>query len=174
MSLLLKVEPGRLHKSSDRRDKDQARSTSQKRDHENERNRGRYAWVVIPTAIVTQLCAISRHEGKAKRGNGGKETRRLRMCQIRSELIGSDKSGRVVKHAGADERRERKRGPQLPVFRRGRARGIYKFRVREGDNVRYAGRKMRSGKKVNPEGPTRVFCRRHCAASYVKGGRCSV
>ena len=127
-----------------------------------------------PHCRSNTACAIARREGKAKGGNKGKETRGLRTCRTRLELIGSDKSGRVVKHAGADERRERKRGPQLPVFQRGRARGIYKFRVREGDNVRYAGRKMRSGKKVNPEGPTRVFCRRHRAASYVKGGRCSV
>ena len=112
---VLKAEPGRPRESSDRRDKDQARSASRKRDRENERNGGRYAWVVIPTAVVTRLCAISRREGKAKRGNGGKETKRLRTCRIRSELIESDKSGRVV-NADADERRERKWGPQLPAL----------------------------------------------------------
>ena len=100
-----------------------------------------------PHCRSNTACAIARREGKAKGGNKGKETRGLRTCRIRLELIGSDKSGRVVKHAGADERRERKWGPQLPVFRRGWVWGIYKFRVRECDNVRYAGRKMRSGKK---------------------------
>ena len=105
----MKAELGRPRESSDRRDKDQARSVSRKRDRENERNGGRYAWVVIPTAVVTRLCAISRHEGKAKRGNGGKETKRLRTCWIRSELIGSDKSGRVV-NTDADERRKGKMG----------------------------------------------------------------
>ena len=112
---MLKAELGRPRESSDRRDKDQARSASQKRDREDERNGGRYVWVVIPTAVVTRLCAISWREGKAKRGNGGKETRRLRTCRIRSELIGSDESGRVV-NTGADKRRERKWGPQLPAL----------------------------------------------------------
>ena len=111
MSLLLKAEPGRPRESSNRRDKDQAQSVSRKQDRENEWNGGQYVWVVIPTAVVTRLCAILRREGKAKRGNGGKETRRLRTCQIQSELIGSDKLGRVI-NTDADERRERKWGPQ--------------------------------------------------------------
>ena len=80
-----------------------------------------------PHCRSNTACAIARREGKAKGGNKGKETRGLRTCQIRLELIRSDKSGRVVKHAGADERRERKWGPQLPVLRQGRAQGIYKF-----------------------------------------------
>ena len=81
----LKAEPGRPRESSDRRDKDQARSASRKRDRENERNGGRYAWVVIPTAVVTRLCAISRCEGKAK---GGTEARRRRDYA----RVGSDRS----------------------------------------------------------------------------------
>ena len=77
-------------------------------------------WVVIPTAVVTQLRAILRREGKAKRGNGGKEMRRLRTCRIRSELIRSDKSGRVI-NEDADERRERKMGATVacPLTRPG-------------------------------------------------------
>ena len=46
-----------------------------------------------PHCRSNAACAIARREGKAKGGNKGKETRGLRTCRIRSELIGSDKSG---------------------------------------------------------------------------------
>ena len=115
-SWALKAEPGRPRESSDRENKDQARSASRKRDRGNERNGGRYAWVVIPTAVVTRL--VQRRGAKAKRKKGGKRGQGdegLRTCRIRSELIGSDKSGQVVKRRRRREERE-KWGPQLPAL----------------------------------------------------------
>ena len=83
---MVKAEPGRPRESSDRENKDQVRSASQKQDRENERNGGRYAWVVIPTAIVTQL--VQRRGAKAKQKRGGNEDKETRDYA----RVGSDQS----------------------------------------------------------------------------------
>ena len=82
----MKAEPGRPRESSDRENEDQARSASRKRDRGNERNGGRYAWVVIPTAVVTRL--VQRRGAKAKRKRGGNEDKETRDYA----RVGSDRS----------------------------------------------------------------------------------
>ena len=113
-----------------------------------------------PHCRSNTACAIARREGKAKGGNKGKKTRGLRTCRIRLELIGSDKSGRVVKHAGADERRERKRGHSCLSFDEA-GRGVFISFESERATMYATQEKMRSGKKVNPE------VQRECSAGVI-------
>ena len=63
------------------------------------------------------------------------------------EQVGGDRSGRVVEHTDTDVKRERERRGLGCLVSMKPGEGIYMIRVRESDNVHYAGKGWEVGKR---------------------------